>query len=101
MANPNSGIDPIVPIVLVAAVIGAILAIVLGRIKNKSPSSQPSECSAVTGRGGAVEAKAHPIHATTIRTAYTIIMTGTIIAHSLTVLPKKTASSGAKKSNQK
>lgn len=28
------GIDPIVPIVLVAAVIGAILAIVLGRIKN-------------------------------------------------------------------
>jgi hypothetical protein len=28
------GVDPIVPIVLVAAVIGAILAIVLGRIKN-------------------------------------------------------------------
>jgi len=33
------GIDPIVPIVLVAAVIGAVLAIVLGRIKKQSARS--------------------------------------------------------------
>ena len=33
------GIDPIIPIVLVAAVIGAVLAIVLGRIKKQSARS--------------------------------------------------------------
>ena len=33
------GVDPIVPIVLVAAVIGAVLAIVLGRIKKQSVRS--------------------------------------------------------------
>jgi hypothetical protein len=63
--------------------------------------SYSSEDFDVTGRGGAVDAKAQPIHATTRRTAYTMIITGIIIAHSLMFLPKKIRSSGAKKSNQK
>ena len=53
------------------------------------------------GSGGAVEAKAHPIHATTMSTAYTMIMTGMIMAHSSTGLPRKIASCGAKNSSQK
>ena len=57
--------------------------------------------SRVTGRGGAVDAKAQPIHATTKRTAYTIINTGMIIAHSLRVFPKNVGSSGDRKSQQK
>ena len=96
------GIDPIFSIVLIAIVIGAVLAIFLsGKIKNRQLPSQSSEDTPVTGRGGAVEAKAQPIHATTTRTAYTRIITGTIIAHSLMVFPKKTKSSGAMKSIQK
>ncbi len=53
------------------------------------------------GKGGAVEAKAQPIHATTKRIAKTITITGTIIAHSLRDFPKNTTSSGERKSHQK
>ena len=55
----------------------------------------------MTGRGGAVEAKAQPIHATTKRIAKTITITGTITAHSLKDFPKNVQSSGERKSHQK